>query len=85
MSDNGTEIKDQKTFNEVRAALDMIKKTHYVAGYQATDAEAFGILMAKWFRWDGVQILEATYAGLEDSNFHTENKTIAEMIEKSGR
>lgn len=81
-NDNGTEIKDQPTFRQIRYILDEIKNQHYTNPDNATDAQAFGILMAKWFRWDGVQILEATYAGLEDSNFHTENRKIEEMLKR---
>lgn len=79
--DNGTAIKDPESFEKIRTVLDQIKKEHWIEGYKASDSEAFGILMAKWFCWDGVQVLEATYSGLEDSNFHTENKTISSLLE----
>lgn len=78
-ADNGTEFKSPE-FDVIRGILDGIKRQHYVEGYKASDAEALGILMSKWFRWDGRAILVATYAGLEDANFHTENKTIGKLI-----
>lgn len=82
--DNGTGVKDPEAFKKIREVLDQIKNEHWLPEYRAgvTDADAFGILMAKWFHWDGVEILEATYSGLEDSNFHTENRNIAEMLER---
>jgi hypothetical protein len=61
--------------------LNDIKKTNFVEGYTATDEEAMGLLMAKYFIWDGLSILESCYSGLEDSNFHTENKTIQKLID----
>lgn len=47
---------------------------------QATKQEAMGILMSQYFKWDGRKILEAMSSALEDSNFHTENQKVIEMI-----
>lgn len=79
--DNGTAIKDQKHFEHVRFALDEIKRTVFVSGYEATDAEAFGILVSKWFKWDPDQILKTAYAAFEYANMHTENETVREWID----
>jgi hypothetical protein len=67
----------------LKPLLDATRKQCFVAEYQqqATDAEVVGMLLAKFFCWDGVQVLEATYAALEDANFHTENRTIEKMLE----
>lgn len=60
--------------------LENIKKTHWVPGYKATDEQAMGVLMAFYFNWNGQAILRATYEGLEDSNYHTVNKTILKLL-----
>lgn len=67
---------------KVRPVIEEIKRTHFVEGYQATDEEAMGLLISKYFEWDGLAILKSTYSALEDANFHTENETIQELIEK---
>jgi hypothetical protein len=59
-----------------------IKQTSFVEGYKdrATDEEAMGLLLSKYFGWHGKQILQATYYALEDSNFHKENETIEKLL-----
>jgi hypothetical protein len=66
---------------KVKDILNAIKKESFVAGYEATDFEAMGLLVSKYFEWDGLEILESTYCALEDANFHRENIKIQEMIE----
>jgi hypothetical protein len=67
---------------QVKRLLEVVKEQHYNEPATVTDEQAMGILMAQYFEWDGLAILRATFEGLEDSNFHTENKTIQAMIEK---
>ena len=62
--------------------LEEIKQEAYTQPENATDAMAMGLLMSKYFEWDGLEILKATYEALEDSNFHTENETIQNLITK---
>lgn len=66
----------------IKLILNQIKQAAYTNPKTATDEMAMGLLMSKYFQWDGKKILQATYEGLEDSNFHTENETIHNMIEK---
>lgn len=68
----------------LKPLMDAVRKQSFVEAYQAEakDAEIMGMILAKLFAWDGVQILEATYAALEDANFHSENREIEAMIEK---
>lgn len=56
----------------------------YMPDYQAqkTQADGLGLILSRSLEWDGLEILKACYVALEDSNFHTENRTIQEMIEK---
>ena len=46
------------------------------------DITALGIAMARYFDWDARMIMQATYAALEDSNFHTLNRELLEVAKK---
>lgn len=67
----------------VEAELAKIKQHSFVDGYQASDEEAMGILLSRFFKWDGVAIMQAAAAGLEDANFHTEAAMVARMAEQA--
>ena len=49
------------------------KNTAFVDGYNASDAEALGLLIAQYFEHDGEQIFRTMYAAMEDANFHDFN------------
>lgn len=59
-------------------------KTSFVKEYQdkATDEEALGLVIADYFKWNGLAILKTLYNALEDANFHTANETIQVLIDK---
>lgn len=61
-----------------------IKKDSFVPGYKASDEEAMGLLLSKYFEWDGLAILKAASDALEDANFHSENEVVLKLIEKVG-
>lgn len=65
----------------VRFALERIKRESFVKGYKATDAEALGMLVSKFFEWDGLAVLRTAQYALEDANFHTESGQVADMAE----
>jgi hypothetical protein len=67
---------------QIRSILDKIKKDSFVEEYTASDEEAMGLLISRFFAWDGLAILKTTYSALEDANFHTENETIGKLIEE---
>ena len=56
----------------------------YEPEYQAgiSDAEALGAMISIYFKWDGIQILNAFQAALEDANFHSINEQINTIREK---
>lgn len=58
------------------------KSDYFTVGYKVTDAEAFGLLVAKFFEHDGAQILRTAEAALEDADFHTEAGLVGEMADK---
>jgi len=52
------------------------KEKAFVASYEASDAEAMGLVIAKGLEWDGKQIIEACCYALEDANYHIEMREI---------
>jgi len=77
-------MEDEKQNKKIKKILDQIIKETWKKDYQAgvSDEQAMGILLSHYFGWDGVKILQATYSGLEDSNFHVDNLEIAKLLEK---
>ena len=67
--------------NALAPILATVKDTVFVAGYKATDSEALGMLISKYFEWNGLEILKTAYSALEDSNYHRVNKTIQTLID----
>lgn len=65
---------------QLQALLSQIKKTSFVEGYDASDEQAMGMLISKYFSFDGVACLRVASAALEDCNFHAENQVINQMI-----
>jgi len=61
--------------------IDHTKQESFVDGYEATDAEALGLILARHFQWDGTEIMKAAAYGLEDANFHTESGIVMHMAE----
>lgn len=72
--------------NEVQEAMRVlmlrIKGTSFIDGYNATKEEVMGMVLSKYFEWDGLAILKAAMYATEDANFHTESAIISEMVYK---
>lgn len=66
----------------LKAVLEQIKDETFVDPVNTSDSKAMGILLSKYFEYDGLEILKATYSALEDSNFHSENEVIQSIINK---
>ena len=49
------------------------KNTAFVDGYNASDDEALGLLIAQYFEHDGEQIFRTMFYAMEDANFHDFN------------
>ena len=70
------------------AMVASIKETAFAKEYKATDAEAVGILISRFFQWDGLAILRAAQYALEDANFHSESakvSTMADAVDQAAR
>jgi hypothetical protein len=58
-----------------------VKQTAFVKGHQATDPEALGLLIARFFQWDGLSVLRAAQYALEDANFNAESAQVSAMAD----
>ena len=67
---------------KVKEIIEGIKKKSFTSDYKATDTEAMGLLLSKFFNYTGTDILEATMYALEDANFHQESAEVGVMLEK---
>jgi hypothetical protein len=69
---------------DLKPLIDATIKARYAPKYQAdiSDAEALGAMISTYFRWDGIQILNAFQFALEDANFHSINEQINTIREK---
>lgn len=60
--------------------IDQTRKERFDPRYwsQVSDAEVLGVIIANHFKWDGQACFETLTHALEDSNFHTANRALAE-------
>lgn len=56
--------------------LEQIRAQHFISSYSASEAEVFGVMMAKYFGWSD-QIFAASAYALGDANFHSEAAIVA--------
>ena len=71
-----TKSTDQMIEQVLPTLLDAIKEKAYVNGYKASDAEALGLVVSKFTKWDLGAILNVTSEALEDANFDDVAKQI---------
>ena len=55
------------------------KSTGYVKGYDASEPETLGRLIASHFKWDGERIFQTMLSAFEDANFHAFNREMSEL------
>ena len=67
---------------QLKVLIQKQKETSFIKPEEATDEDAFGLMISHYFHWSGLPALKVCYAALEDSNFHGENETIQAMIDK---
>ena len=68
--------------DQLTPLLKSVKNTCFVSGYDPSNAELMGILLAKFFKWDGLAIAETAGYALEDSNFHVLNERLQLLIDE---
>jgi len=57
-------------YKAVDPLMERIRKECFRKGYAATDAECLGLIVSKYFRWNGFEIGNVAMQALEDANFH---------------
>lgn len=67
---------------KLQAVVKEINKVSFVKGHVPSDEQALGIVLSKYFYYDGLSVLQAAFYALEDANFHTEAAVVAEMANK---
>ena len=55
------------------------KTTAFVEGYDASDAETLGLLIARHFKWDGERIYQTMFNAFQDANYHAINREMSEL------
>ena len=85
--DEKMSVAQEDVFKLIAALVDCKQSKSFVDGYEATQAESFGILLSQYFKWSGYEIAEVCIEALHDSNFHTLadnfSKCLAEDISNS--
>jgi len=63
--------------------IKLVKETAYIDPNdpRVTDADALGIIVAKYLKWDGGDIMETMFSALEDANFHDLNNKLLKTYE----
>lgn len=56
----------------------------FLPPYVWTTPEGFGLVMARYFRFGGCEIMQAASHALEDANFHSEAAEIMKMGTEGG-
>lgn len=74
---------DNKMKKKVARLIESVKNEVFEKEYrsQVTDAEVLGIMISKYFSWNGIEVLKTASSALEDCNYHSENAEIVKMIE----
>ena len=61
--------------------IQLVKEKAFTNPDQITDADALGIIVAKYLKWDGADIMETMHSALEDANFHDLNERLLKTYE----
>ncbi len=65
----------------LRGLIQTQKKKSFTDPSTVDDAEALGVLLSQFSKWDGFFLCDVLFYALEDSNFHTLNKRIKEVVD----
>ena len=58
--------------------IQLVKEKAFTNPDQITDADALGIIVAKYLKWNGADIMKTMHSALEDANYHTLNEKLLE-------
>jgi len=80
---------DEKQQDLIEGVLKLLIKdqinTSYMPEYRGSiaESEGLGLIISKYFKWDGVRIVQAFLSALEDANFHTERDKVEKIFIES--
>ena len=63
-------VNNRDVYDAIEPLINRIRNESYVKGYEATDAECVGLIVSKYFHWNGYEIGKVATEALEDANFH---------------
>lgn len=63
-------LNSRDVFDVIEPLINKVRQESFVKGYEATDAECVGLIVSKYFHWNGYEIGKVAIEALEDSNFH---------------
>lgn len=71
----------------MKTLKDLINETikqSFVKEYQSgvKDSKALGVMIARYFEWDGIRILDSFQSALTDANFHSVSEKIDAIREE---
>jgi|TARA_R110000787_G_scaffold40146_1_gene99978 hypothetical protein len=68
---------------KLKELIEHKKKISFVDDYDASDAEALGLLISQYFEYDGEEIFSTLLFAMEDANFHEFNAIIKREWKRS--
>jgi len=68
---------------ELKPLIEKWKKRIYIARYvkNVSDAEALGVIMSKYLKWNGTDIFRMIDSVLEDANYHDLGAKFSDLVD----
>lgn len=60
---------------KLKKLIEEQKKQSFYNPENTSDEDALGVMISKYFNWNGDKIFKTSYSAFEDSNFHEFNET----------
>ena len=58
--------------------IQLVKEKAFINPDQITDADALGVIVAMYLKWNGDEIMGTMFSALEDANYHKLNEKLLE-------
>lgn len=71
----------------LKKVIEKAREYVYLPEYRASipDSEILGVVVSKYFDWEGRKIAEVTYSGLEDANYHKFSEKFNELWKSANK
>lgn len=73
------ETTEQMIDRELKLLITNVHNRVASDGYKLPDEQVLGIILAKYFGWDGTPILQTAAYAMEDANYTEDYKTLMAM------